>query len=58
MHSEEDPNRAMPGQNGETMTVTQETQEPLNMSSRQKYKELKSKLKYLIYVSPFPPVAR
>ena len=49
MHSEEGPEAGKASENGEPMDVS--VQEEPDSSNRHKYRELKSKLKYLIYVS-------
>lgn len=49
MLNEEDPDLEEPRENGESTNVT--AQETLDNSISQKYRELKSKLKYLVYVS-------
>lgn len=53
MHSEEGSEAGKSGENGEA--ARPDAPEVMDVSIGQKYRELKSKLKYLIYVSRLPP---
>lgn len=51
MHSQEVSDTVMPGGNGEATGGNTQEASGSHYYSRQKYRELKSRLKYLIYVS-------
>ena len=53
MHNEEVPDARKAGENGEPMNLV--SGEGPDITTRQKYRDLKSKLKYLIYVSVCVP---